>query len=66
MVIGMDYDKIVCNCFGTTVGDIKEAVDQGARTLDEVIEATGATTACGACTDEVERVVDYFASEKHL
>lgn len=61
----MDFEKTVCSCFGTTVGDIKDAIDKGARTLDEVIEATGATTACGMCTDEVQRVVDYFATEKN-
>lgn len=62
----MDMDKTVCSCMGITVGDIKEAVDGGSRTLDEVIEATGATTACGMCTDEVQRVVDYFATEKNV
>ena len=44
----MDMEKIVCNCFSITNGAIKEAVDNGATTLEEVQDATGAGTACGA------------------
>lgn len=61
----MDLNKTVCSCFGTTVGDIKNAVLSGANTLDEVAEITGASTACGMCTDEVQRVLDYFATQKN-
>lgn len=60
----MNLDKIVCECYGVTNGDIKNAVDNGASTLEEVQEATGAATACGACTDDVQRLVDYFATER--
>ena len=54
----MDMDKIVCNCYSITNGGIKEAVDNGATTLDEVMEVTGAGTICGACVDDVKRLVD--------
>ena len=47
-VFHMDMDKIVCNCYSITNGGIKEAVDNGATTLDEVMEVTGAGTICGA------------------
>ena len=60
----MDLDDIVCNCMGITKGMIKEAVENGATTLDEVMEATGAATICGACADEVKRLTGYFASNK--
>lgn len=60
----MNLDKIVCECYGVTNGDIKNAVEHGASTLEEVQEATGAATACGACTDDVQRLVDYFATER--
>ena len=32
----MDLEKVVCSCFGVTNGMIKEAVDSGASTLEEV------------------------------
>lgn len=60
----MNLDKIVCECLQVTNGDIKNAVDNGASTLEEVREATGATDGCGACTDAVQRVLDYFAEER--
>ena len=60
----MNLDKIVCDCMGVTSGMIKEAVDNGATTLEEVQEATGAGGACGACVDDIQRLVDYFTTER--
>ncbi|MBE5956432.1 MAG: (2Fe-2S)-binding protein [Lachnospiraceae bacterium] len=60
----MDLDNMVCNCMSITKGMIKEAVDNGATTLEEVMEATGAATICGACADEVQRLTGFFASTK--
>lgn len=59
----MDYDKIVCNCMGVTNGMIKEAVDAGAKTVDEVQDATGAGTVCGACLEDIQHLVDEFAGK---
>ena len=60
----MDMDKIVCNCYSITNGGIKEAVDNGATTLEEVMDVTGAGTICGACVDDVKRLVDEFVAER--
>lgn len=60
----MDLEKIVCECLSVTTGMIKDAVDNGATTLEDVQEATEAGTACGACVDDVQRLVDYFTSER--
>lgn len=60
----MNMDKIVCNCLGVTNGMIKDAVDSGATTLEEVQDITGAGTVCGACLDDVARLVEEFAAEK--
>lgn len=60
----MNFDKIVCNCLNITNGMIKEAVDAGASTLEEVQEATGAGTVCGACIDDVTHLVDQFTQER--
>lgn len=61
----MDLNETVCSCMGITKGMIKEAVEQGASTLEEVMDATGAGTICGACVDDVQRLTDYFASQKN-
>jgi len=60
----MNLDKVVCNCLNITNGDIKNAVYSGASTLEEVQEITGATSICGICTDDVQRLVNYFATER--
>ena len=60
----MNLDKVVCYCLNITNGMIKDAVDAGASTLEEVQEATGASTVCGTCTDDVQRLIDYFATER--
>lgn len=61
----MDLDKIVCNCFGVTNGMIRDAVLAGATTLEEVQDATGAGTACGACIDDVQHLIDQFVAEQN-
>jgi NAD(P)H-nitrite reductase large subunit len=60
----MKLDKIVCDCLGVTNGMIKDAVDAGASTLEEVQEKTGASTVCGACLENVQRLVDFFVEER--
>ncbi|MEE1249916.1 MAG: (2Fe-2S)-binding protein [Lachnospiraceae bacterium] len=60
----MNLDKVVCNCLNITNGMIKDAVDAGATTVAEVQEETGAGTVCGACLEDVQRVVDFFVKER--
>lgn len=60
----MNLDKIVCNCMSITNGMIKDAVDGGASTLEEVQDATGAGTVCGACLDDVQRLVEEFVAKR--
>lgn len=47
-----------------TNGMIKEAVEAGAKTLEDVQEQTGASTVCGACMDDIQRLIDFFVSEQ--
>ncbi len=60
----MNLDDVICPCLNVTRGMIKDAVDSGASTLEEVQESTGAGTVCGACVDEVEEYVRELVSEK--
>lgn len=43
---------------------IKDAVDSDAYTLADVQRQTGAGTVCCACTDDIQRLIDYFATER--
>ena len=60
----MNLDEVVCPCMNVTNGMIKEAVDAGARTLEDIQDKTGATTICGACMDDVQKLLDLFLNEK--
>ena len=60
----MNLDKVVCNCVNVTSGMIKDAVDNGASTLEEVQNITGAGTVCGSCIDNVQRLVEQFVAER--
>lgn len=60
----MNLDEVVCNCLGVTGGMIKDAVDAGASSLEEVQEATGAGTGCGACIENVEHLIKLFVKDR--
>jgi len=60
----MDLDKVICDCLNVTNGMIKDAVDHGASTMEEIMDTTGAVTICEACADDVQRSLDYFATER--
>lgn len=47
-----------------TNGMIKDAVESGASTLEEVQEITGAGTVCGTCIENVQHLIDQFVNER--
>ncbi|MGL5766897.1 MAG: (2Fe-2S)-binding protein [Sarcina sp.] len=50
-------DRIVCNCKNVSYVDIRKAMINGARTVDEIKEMTGAGTGCGGCVPEIESIL---------
>ena len=60
----MNLEDVVCGCFQVTNGMIKEAVDSGASTLEEVQAIVDVGTACGVCIDDVQRIIDYYVTER--
>jgi len=48
---------IVCHCGVVSSRDIAEALDAGARGVDDVCRMTGAAQNCGACVFSVQRIV---------
>ena len=48
---------IVCHCGVVSARDIAEALDAGARGLDDVCRMTGAAQNCGSCVISVQRIV---------
>lgn len=48
---------IVCNCTGVTCGRIRECMQLGATSIEEVRSATGANTVCGSCAGLVDEIL---------
>lgn len=50
----MDREQVICPCLDVTAGQIMDAYEEGATTVDAIKDITGAGTVCGACMDEIE------------
>ena len=53
----MNPDEVICSCLNITKGMIKEAVDNGAKTFEEVQKKTDVGTVCGTCIEDVENLI---------
>ena len=53
----MAGNRIICHCKNIDYITIRKAMIQGARTLDEIKEMTGAATGCGKCAEEIEMIL---------
>ena len=54
----MDMEQIICQCNAVSIQQISDTIADGAKSLEEVQEVTGAGTICGACIDDLTNVVD--------
>lgn len=48
----------VCICHAVTDVEVEDAVDAGARSLDEVSARTAAGRSCAMCHDSIEDIVE--------
>jgi len=53
----MDKDEVVCTCFGVTVEHLQRAIDEGAKTFDEVKQVTQVGTGCESCLGSAKVIV---------
>ena len=60
----MRDDKIACACHNVTYGAVRKAVEQGAKTVEQVAAATGAGTACGKCREFLEYLIRDLPAER--
>lgn len=59
----MKMDKTVCHCAKVKFQDIKDAIEQGAQTLDEIENVTKASTCCGRCEEYFINVAEDLLEE---
>ena len=61
----MKDEDIICTCMSVSVKDIRQAIDEGARTVQEVQEKTGSGTVCGVCNEDLEQSVMELLAQLH-
>ena len=50
--------KLVCSCNNVGAGNIRNKINEGCNTLDNLCTATGAGMGCGSCKPEVKRILE--------
>jgi NAD(P)H-nitrite reductase large subunit len=61
-----DNSKVVCGCFNVTEQDIKNAVNNGAKSFEEVQASTKVGTGCGGCIVSNEALVNELLLRKKI
>lgn len=59
----MNMEKTVCHCLSVKIQDMKDAVKNGAKTFEEIQDATGVSTCCGRCTEYAKNVAKELIQE---
>lgn len=54
----------ICHCRNITTHTVDQAVVAGAHSTDVVTRQTSASTACGTCRPEVQKIIDYRLGKK--
>lgn len=60
----MKDEHIVCTCMSVSVKDIRKAIEDGANSVQEVQDTTGAGTVCGVCNEELVEVVNTLLEDR--
>ncbi|MCU7191964.1 (2Fe-2S)-binding protein [Turicibacter sanguinis] len=58
--------KMICHCKQVDYITIRKAMIQGARTIDEIKEMTGAGTTCGGCLPKIQAILDSVCGCKQV
>lgn len=54
----MNMEQVVCQCMGTTIGDIAKEIENGARTYEEIQEETLVGKRCGGCEAYIRVIIN--------
>lgn len=57
---------LICHCERVNDQRIREAVENGARTVGQVGKACGAGTCCGGCVKAIAEIVEEAEGRPHL
>ena len=51
---------IICHCFGVSEKQIIEAINNGAKTMDDITKMTSSGLACGRCRENIEKILKKY------
>lgn len=55
-------ERKICRCRNVNYLDIRHAMKNGARDIEDIMETTGAATCCGGCTSEILSILNSVCS----
>ena len=61
---GLNRRKEACHCKNVTYGMIEDAIRNGADTLQQIMDVTGAGKGCGKCKDFLEYLIRDMKEEQ--
>ena len=53
-----ELSEIICHCEEITYEEILEAIKDGAKTVEDISDATNAAVACGYCIETIEEILE--------
>lgn len=53
----MTRDDVVCDCRQVSAARVSRAIEDGARTVDDITRATGAGAGCGQCRRDLRHAL---------
>jgi len=56
-------DDIICYCMEITYKQIKDAILDGARSVEEISDITDAGISCGTCIEDLEIIFEALSKE---
>lgn len=62
----MGNNKKICRCRNISYLDIENAINLGARDIEDIMKSTGAATCCGGCTSEVLTILKKSSSSESI
>ncbi|HEX9026911.1 MAG TPA: (2Fe-2S)-binding protein [Clostridium sp.] len=54
----MNDNKVICQCDNVTVKKLKDAIENGAKSFEEVKAITKVGNGCGKCVEHAKAIVD--------
>jgi bacterioferritin-associated ferredoxin len=56
-------NRLVCDCYGITVDDIKTALQNGANGFEDLEKSMKLGVMCSACIDDAKKVIGKLKEE---